>query len=190
MTRKRWTAALLGLLFISCSETDQFSPTPASLLSNEPVFLRFSNDALQAAETSAAFWAVKGEARTLVLRYGDTGQEYLRFDVGANTLVDQDSVRITVRADDGGDFVFHFAPAGLRFNPQAPAVLTLNHARTNPDVDRDGDVDLIDTVRSLVKGVWKRESIVTPWLRIPSINLGVSERTDIYDFTSFGMAVD
>jgi hypothetical protein len=190
MTKSFWTAALSGLLLISCSDTDQFSPPRASLLTSELTFLRFTDDAYQAAEKSASFWAVKGESRTLVLRYADTGQEYLKFQVGPSTLVDRDSVLISVAVDAAGNFAFHFSPSGLRFNPYAPASLALNHARTNGDIDADGDVDLIDAARSLGAGVWKRELPVTPWLRIPSVNLGVVQRSDVYDFTSFGMAVD
>jgi hypothetical protein len=190
MTKSRWTAALFGLLLISCSDADQFSPPRASLLTSELTFLRFTNDAYQAAEKSASFWAVKGESRTLILRYADTGQEYLKFQVGPNTLVDRDSVLISVAVDDSGRFAFHFSPSGLRFNPYAPASLALNHARTSGDIDADGDVDLLDATYSLRTGVWKRELPVTPWLRIPSVNLGVVERSDVYDFTSFGMAVD
>ena len=190
MTTSRWTAALLGLLLISCSDADQFSPPPASLLTSELTFLRFTDDAYQAAEKSGSFWAVRGESRALVLRYADTGQEYLNFQVGPNTLVDRDSVLISVVADDAGNFAFHFSPSGLRFNPHAPASLALNHARTSNDIDADGDVDLFDALRSLSTGIWKRELPVTPWLRIPSVSLGAVERSDIYDFTSFGMAVD
>lgn len=190
MTRKRWSAVLFSLLIISCTDTDQFSPPRASLLTSELTFLRFTNDAYQAAEKSASFWAVKGDSRMLVLRYSDTGQEFLKFQVGPNSLVDRDSVLISVAVDEAGRFTFHFSPSGLRFNPNAPALLALNHARTSDDVDGDGDVDLIDATRRLGVGVWKRELPVTPWLRIPSVSLGSVERTDIYDFTSFGMAVD
>ena len=190
MTGLRWATPLLGLLLISCSDADQFSPPRASLLTSQLTFLRFTDDAYQAAEKSASFWAVSGKSRTLVLRYADTGQDFLKFHVGPNTLVDRDSVLISVAVDDAGNFAFDFSPSGLRFNPDAPASLALNRSRTNTDIDADGDVDLLDELHSLQAGVWKRELPVTPWLRIPSINLGVVERSDVYDFTSFGMAVD
>ena len=191
MNRKRWTAVLLtALLSVSCSDSDQFSPPQASLLTSELTFLRFTDSAYRAAEKSASFWAVQGESRTLVLRYADTGQEFLKFQVGPNTLIDADSVLISVAVDASGRFAFEFSPSGLRFNDAAPAVLSLNHARTSEDIDADGDVDLIDATRSVGAGIWKRELPVTPWLRIPSVNLGSVERSNVYDFTSFGMAVD
>lgn len=191
MIRNRWTAVLLlALLSVSCSDTDQFSPPPASLLTSELTFLRFTDGAFQAAEKSASFWAVPGESRSLVLRYADTGQEFLKFEVGPNSLADRDSVLISVAVDDAGKFSFEFAPSGLRFNDAAPAVLSLNYARTDEDIDADGDVDLVDAVLSVGVGIWKRELPVTPWLRIPSVNLGSVERSNVYDFTSFGMAVD
>ncbi len=182
-SKRRITAALVALLLISCSDTDQFAPTQAGLLTNEPTFLRFSNDAHQAAEKSGSFWAVRGQARTLVLRYSDSGSEFMRFDVGANSLLDGDSVLISVQVDPNRELVFHFSPSGLRFNDAAPAVLTIDYSRAN--------LDLLDRLLSLQAGIWKRELPVLPWLRVPSLRLlGTVEQAKVYDFTSFGMAVD
>ncbi len=189
---KRFSVALLGLLLAACSDVDQVLPPPeAGLLTNDLTFLRFRGDAYDAAEKSGSFWAVKGEARSLVLRYTDTGREFLRFHVGPNTLVDRDSVLIGVEVDAAGDLAFHFSPSGLRFNGAAPAVLLIDRGRAHPDINRNGYVDLFDTLLSLQAGIYKRELPILPWLKIPSLNLLSSvAQADVYDFTSFGMAVD
>lgn len=188
----RLAVALLATFLISCSDADQVSPpTRAALLTNDLTFVRFSDDAFAAAEKTGSFWAVPGESRALVLRYNDTGEEFLRFTVGASSLPTPDSVQISVEVDASGDLTFHFQPSGLRFNEWAPAVLRVNHARANPDIDADGDIDLIDAVLELQAGIWKRELPILPWIKIPSINLTSNvEQANVYDFTSFGMAVD
>jgi hypothetical protein len=188
---KHITAALLALVVISCSETDPVEPTSQALLSHELTFLRFDADAYQAAEKQAGFWAVRGQSRSLQLRYTDTQGVFLTFEVGPNSLVDRDSVYITVNVDAAGELAFHFEPSGLQFNNNAPARLRINHARSNPDIDADSDVDLGDLLLSLRVGVWKRELPILPWLKLPSLNL-LSDVTEVrvHDFTSFGMAVD
>lgn len=189
---KKLTACMLALLLVSCSDADQVSlPTQAVLLTENLTFLRFSDAAYAAAEKSGQFWAVPGESRTLVLRYTDSGQEFMRFDVGPHSLQTADSVSISVQVDQYGEFTFHFSPSGLRFNPLAPARLKVNYSRANEDVDADGDVDSFDAVLLVTAGIWKRELPGLPWVSLPSVNLlrGV-ELTDVYDFTSFGMAVD
>ena len=189
---KRLAVALLATVAISCSDADQVSQPPeAALLTSDLTFVRFSEDAFAAAEKSGSFWAVPGESRALVLRYSDTGAEFLRFTVGPTSLLSSDSVQISVTIDANGELAFHFQPSGLRFNGWSPAILHVNHARANPDVDADGDVDLIDSLLELQAGIYKRELPGLPWLKIPSINLtGDVREARVYDFTSFGMAVD
>jgi hypothetical protein len=188
----RLSALLLALLLISCSDADQVSQPPQAALSTDQLtFLRFSSAAYASAEKSASFWAVPGSARSVVLRYADSGAEFMRFEVGASSLSGTDSVLISVAVDQGGDFTFHFSPSGLRFNPDAPAVLRINYERADDDVDRSGYVDLFDTLNLLTATIWKRELPGLPWLSLPSLNLlGRVEQVDVHDFTSFGMAVD
>jgi hypothetical protein len=183
--------ALLAALLISCSDADQISPPLQAVnTSANLTFLRFSDAAFAAAEKSGSFWAVAGQSRSLVLRYSD-GAEFMRFDVGANTLESSDSVLISVQVDQTGALSFAFAPAGLQFNNSAPAILRIDHSRANADVDADGDVDLIDRILATQAGIWKRDLPLLPWVKIPSINLsGSVEQAKVYDFTSFGMAVD
>lgn len=196
---RRIVFAMVAILVTGCS--DSVSPRlEPSLLSGDLTFLRFDSTAQTAAVREAGFWAVRGEPATLLLRYSDTGETYLRFDVGAGSLeqrpdgsrfAEGDSVWITVRAESNGVFAFRFQPSGLKFSAAEPAVLTLDHARTDPDIDGNGSFGLSDTVLALTAGIWKQELPILPWLRIPTLRLtGTVVRADVHDFTGFGMAVN
>jgi hypothetical protein len=189
---KKLSACMLALFLISCSDADQVSLPPQAALSTDNLtFLDFSDAAFAAAEKNASFWAVPGQARHVALRYADTGGEFMRFEVGANSLQTSDSVLISVAVDANGAFTFHFSPSGLQFNPHAPARLRINYARVRSDVNNNGYTDLFDTLLLVQAGVWKRELPGLPWISIPSLNiLDRVEAADVYDFTSFGMAVD
>lgn len=189
---KRLTACMLALLLISCSDADQVSlPIQAALSTDKLTFLRFSETAYPVAEKGASFWAVPGESRSVVLRYADDGTEFMRFEVGPNSLLTADSVLIEVALDAQGSFAFHFSPSGLQFNPNAPATLRVDYTRFNGDVDANGQVNFSDALKLARAGIWKRELPGMPWMGIPSLDLDNRvEYADVYDFTSFGMAVD
>jgi hypothetical protein len=188
---KALRVAVLAALIASCSDTDQTAPQQQAFTTNDLTFFRFDANAFAAAQKSGSFWAVPGQSRSLVLRYSDTNAEFMRFDVGPNSLLGSDSVQISVQVDANGDLVFHFAPSGLQFNNSSPATLRIDYARANRDIDADGDVDLNDRLLTIQAGIWKRELPLLPWIKIPSISvLDTAEQTKVYDFTSFGMAVD
>jgi hypothetical protein len=189
---KKLLACFAALFLISCSDADQVSlPKQAALSTENLTFLNFSDAAYAAAEKHASFWAVPGQTRGAVLRYSDTGGEFMRFEVGDSSLLTGDSVLISVDVDPNGAFTFHFSPSGLQFNPQAPATLRVDYSRVRSDVNNDGVVDLLDTLLLVQASIWKREVPGLPWISIPSINvLHRVERADVLDFTSFGMAVD
>jgi hypothetical protein len=184
-------AALLALLVVSCSESDQAGPPESALLDSALTFVRFNDDAYQAAPKSGGFWAVPGQSRSIELRYSDSNQTFMRFEVGPNSLVSQDSVFISVNVDATGRLAFDFQPAGLQFNGNAPALLHINRARSNPDINGDGSTDLTDILLGLQVGVWKRELPILPWVRLPTLSLlGTITVVEVHDFTNFGMAVD
>jgi hypothetical protein len=188
---KKLTACFLALLLISCSDADQVSlPRQAALSTENLTFIRFTDAAFAAAQKSAQFWAVPGESRGMALRYADSEQEFMRFDVGPKSLQTTDSVLISVQLDANGAIAFHFSPSGLRFNPEAPARLKINYSRASDDVDADGDVDSLDALQLVSARIWKRELPGMPWLSLPTVKIGRIDQADIYDFTSFGMAVD
>ena len=176
-------AALIAALLISCAD-DQTAPVEQSaVVGTNLSFLRLDAAAFAAAEKSASFWAVRGQDRSVALHYTDTGEEFLRFEVGANSLQSDDSVQISVQIDDSGDLAFHFEPSGLQFNRFSPAVLQIDRARANGDVGA--------ALLAKQASIWKRELPLLPWIKIPSVTLiGTVQQAKVYDFTSFGMAVD
>ena len=197
---KRLIIAAMAMVTASCAE-DVAAPSPrALLLTGEPTFYRFDATAFAHAPREAGFWAVKGERRQLVLRYTDTNSEFMRFDVGGESLSrrpdgtviqDGDSVFISVRVDPAGDMIFRFSPSGLKFESSDPARLIVNYARSNPDINRNGSVGLDDVLAELTAAIWKQELPLLPWLKLPTLNLsGDIARTDVHDFTGFGMAVN
>ena len=197
---KRFVVAMMAILVTGCGDELIAPPQQGLLTIAEPTFLRFSDDAFDAAEKQASFWAVKGQDRTVELRYSDSGDAFVRFEVGAASLSrypdgsvfsEGDSVLISVRVNADGEMSFRFSPSGLQFNSEQPAVLTMSHARKNPDVNRDGHVDLVDALLAADVGTWKQELPLLPWFKIPSVQLlGDAVRADIQDFTGFGMAVN
>jgi hypothetical protein len=205
---KRSLFAVVAILITGCSES-VVAPVQRDLILDESTlsrstdfltFYHFSDAAFANAPRQANFWAVKGGSRALVLRYADTNEEFLRFEVGPASLLrrpddtliaDGDSVMISVHLPPSGEMIFRFSPSGLKFDPSNPARLTINHARSNPDLNGDGLVDLTDLVLDAGAHIYKQEDPLDPWFQIPSINLfgGVST-ADILDFTGFGMAVN
>jgi hypothetical protein len=168
------------------------TPQQYSLLSQDLTFFRFDSTAAANAEHSASFWAVAGQERSVALHYTDTGAEYLRFTVPAGALTSSDSVLISVDADAAGRMIFSFSPSGLKFSGDVPAQLVLNTSRANADIDGDGDVDLIDSTLRTSATIWKRESSLLPWIRLPFVTLSSSNvvNAEVKGFTDFGMAVN
>ena len=196
---KRSVVAVVAILITACSER-VMPPAQTALLSNDLTFYRFDGAAFEHVPRQASFYAVKGEPRTLVLRYTDTNAEFLRFSVGAQSLSQRpdgtqfqagDSVLISVDVDAAGAMVFRFSPSGLKFSASSPAALTIDYARRNPDIDGNGVVGLGDALLEIRAGIWKQELPLLPWFKIPTLNLsGDAARADIHDFTGFGMAVN
>ncbi|MGQ0814306.1 MAG: hypothetical protein ACT4O1_07550 [Gemmatimonadota bacterium] len=196
---KCFVVAMVAILVTGCGD-DVLPPRSQDLLSTDPTFLKFDDDAFATVEKQASFWAVKGEARAVSLRYGDTGEAFLRFEVGAQSLSTRpdgsainagDSILISVRLEADQSMAVRFSPSGLKFDGSHPAVLRLSYARANPDVNGDGTVDLTDAVLETAVAVWKQEQALLPWFKIPSIQLSDDAvQADIFDFTGFGMAVN
>ena len=189
-------ALCIALLAGACSDpvqpvqpqSESFDEVLAKALSEPvPLFVEFNADAFTAAQREASFWAVKGRDTHVALRYSDTGEEFLRFEVSERALAYHpdgtafargDSVLITVRTDETGQFAFHFSPSGLTFDAASPARLTVNRARTNT------------SAFSVYPWIWKRETPLDPWVSVPTSHFGNVARAAVYDFTSFGMAVN
>lgn len=186
---RRLLVALLAFSAVGCGKDLVTGPDRQELLALDLSFYSFESSAYAAAEKSGAFWAVKGEDRAVVLRYGDTGAEFLRFEVGANSLYKRpdgtlfeagDSILITVAVDGSGRMMYSFEPSGLEFDNTNPARLTLNYARA----------DALSKLLGL-PGIYQRNSALLPWLPLPTLNLsGDVARSDVHHFTDFALAVN
>jgi hypothetical protein len=139
-----------------------------------------------------SFWAKVGENRRLRLFYqgslpGDTGPEFLRFEVPNSGLFRRpdgaafgptDSILITVTVVDPKRFWFTFEPSGLQFNPRAPARLKVKYQYANHDYDGDGRVDAADAEIEGELDLWGREPPDTLWFRV----LGAVKFEDLDEF--------
>ncbi len=106
---------------------------------------------------TASFWAVKGEDRSIEIRYreslsGFPNRPFLKFtvygtaldrDAKGKRLRDGDSLLISL-AIDPGTFRVDFEPSGLAFSGRRLPALRLSYTFADLDVDRDGDFDTTD----------------------------------------------
>jgi hypothetical protein len=164
------------------------------------VFLRAAADAPPLETHEVSFWAVKGEDRRAEIRYlypGGGTAKCLRFRVRPEalhrhpdgTLVRMgDSVRITIRVLDPAQFRFAFSPAGLRFDPRAPAELEVSYRYADRDFDGDGVVDERDDAFEF--GFWKQEAPGQRWRRVPSVRFHELADVDaeVTGFTAYALA--
>jgi hypothetical protein len=167
----------------------------------ELTFARLASG-VEAEVQQASFFAVQGQARSLVVRYqGQDPSEppLLEFQVGAESLLTLpnglpvlpgDSVQITVTLDPQRRFIFHFAPHGLTFSTSNPARLRVNWSGADPDVNGDGVVTLEDEVRLHQFRLWQRDAPELPWVRLPTkkhLDIKLLDGRVIH-FTGFAMA--
>jgi hypothetical protein len=196
---RRALFAIAAMLIAGCSE-QSITPRQPALTTSEVTFLRLPTDVYASAQKTAEFWAVKGQNRSVTLSYTDTGQNLMLFSVGADALATRpdgsafqpgDSVLISVTLDESARLIFRFQPSGLKFSDAHPAELTVDGTRADPDVNGDGVLDLRDTVLRLQASIWKQDLPGLPWLKLPTVSLSSDVvRSDIHDFTGFGMAVN
>lgn len=155
-------------------------------------FLRLRADAPAPVTLDTGFWAVRGENRELEIRLrgddgDDDGERLLEFRVPGDALLRYpdgrafapgDSVRIRVRLDATGRFIFDMQPSGLQFDRDRPAELRLYYGLAGA-VDEDHVF------------VWRQESDGLPWLRIASVRLKDDDevRAEITGFSAFSLAL-
>lgn len=166
--------------------------------------LRSSPDAPPLVATTASFYARKGQDRELRIYYrpalGATDStEFLRFKVSEKSLDRRpdgsaiaagDSVLITVTVIDATRLIVDFQPAGLRFAAGEPADLKLSFAQADDDIDDDGDVDGEDDAAKTLLAIWRRETILDPWVRLSSaLSVSTDEvEANITGFTNYAIA--
>ena len=133
---------------------------------------------LQLDRYTAAFWAVRGEPRSLQINYlsatGDTSSAFLRLTTtdpayvpGLGDLAPGDSVLITVTIDPDNIKV-SLEPTGLVFGE--PGQLQISYGGADGDLNGDGVVDETDTyIESRLLGLWYREGTNGVWEPIPAV---------------------
>jgi hypothetical protein len=205
---RRFVAVLaLALLTTRCADhttTTAFEPPVSGALpqaGNTPHFLRWAGTATpqfkvsgsgqgssNAQETaplsldqySVSFWAVRGQARSAVIRYkdasGHSNAPFLQLTItdpvtlpDGSTLAEGDSVRITINIDTTKVGV-SLEPTGLQFGEAAQ--MQMWYGGADGDLNGDGVVDATDGyVESQLLGMWYREGDVSDWSRIPATQL-------------------
>jgi len=126
---------------------------------------------------TAAFWAVRGEERSVQINYlsstGDTSFPFLTLTItdpvfvpGQGNLAVGDSVLVTVTIDPD-DIKVSFEPTGLLFGDQAQ--LRMSYGGAGGDLNGDGAVDASDAqIETQLLGLWYREGAESSWSRIPA----------------------
>jgi hypothetical protein len=204
MKTKAITVALLATALLAACSTDTAAPAQDGVPETDLTFVMFP-DSLQALVTKqGSFWAVKGQDRGMILRYqpeqpGEEGEEFLQFTVPRDALLKRpdgspfavgDSVQITVQVSDDGRFLFRFSPAGLQFDPDHPARLSVTYRRTEGDLDGDGTVNQDDQALQMRLGMWKQEAAGDLWYPLGVLKLDELEEIEgsITGFTGFALA--
>jgi hypothetical protein len=188
-------AALAPLALASC-DGDPSGPDARSVPEDRLTFLRAAEGAPPLERNEVSFWVTQDDGGRAELRYVG-GYDCLEFRVPNDALLrgpngerydDDDSVRITVRVVDAGQFRFEFEPAGLRFDPDRPAELRISYRYADRDFDDDGVID--DDDSDFEFGVWRQERVGLPWSQIGTAVLKDLEevRAEIRGFTRYAMA--
>lgn len=175
-------ARLIGLMAVAATAACSDTAGPGGGLTPTIVALPVGAPPLYQASTS--FYAKKGEDREASLYFqdgsGGPGERFARLRVRSGSLLSLpdgtpintgDSVLITLRAVDPTQLLIELDPAGLKFDPAAPATLELSYSATGGDLDDDGLVTLADTTLAGRLGIWRQETAGTPFVLLPSTRL-------------------
>jgi hypothetical protein len=169
------------------------APTAGSQLH----ILKQGTTAPQLETYQVSFWAVKGRASGVKVKYQD-GHQFLQFDIpkaglasgaGGARLRTGDSVLITLSID-AATFDLDFQPAGVQFSSRSPATLQLWFANANPDLNGDGVVDATDDLLSQQLDFWYQATTSDPWVRLSS-QRDLAQKwvlTDLYHFSGYAVS--
>ena len=197
---KRVLSLLAAVVVVACTE----NAGPGGVVDNNLSIVRQDPTAPPLVTVRDSFWAKAGDGRELRMFYqgtqaGDTGEEFLRFEVPGSGLYRRpdgsafqpgDSILITVIVLNPTQFLFEFEPAGLVFNPQNPAQLRVRYAHGDKDYDDDGDEDAADEEIETELDLWYRQNASALWFRVGSVQFEESDEIDalIRTFSQYAVA--
>jgi hypothetical protein len=204
MTHLRCSKRVLSVLAVVAVAACTENSGPGGVENASLSFVRQDTTAPPLLAARDSFWAKAGAGREIRLFYegtqpGDTGEEFLRFEVSGDGLYRRpngtafqtgDSILITVAVVDPARFVFEFEPAGLVFNPQDPARLRVRYFHGDHDYDDDGDEDEADEDIETELDLWYRQSAGALWFRVGSVQFEESDEIDglIRTFSQYAVA--
>ncbi len=188
MRRKTVMAGVLALVLVGCGD----NPGPTGVPDAQLTIVRQDSLAPPLLTTQASFWAKVGDGREIPLYYqgaapGDTGDEYLRFEVPGDGLYRKpdgtaflpgDSILITVTVLDPTRFLYRFEPSGLRFSPDHPARLKIKYFDCDHDFNGDGVIDAEDVRIEGLLGVWERSGPGASWFRLGAVQFEELDELD------------
>ena len=200
MRRMTVMAGALALVLFGCGD----NTGPAGRPDAQLTIVRQDTLAPPLLTTQVSFWAKVGDGREIRLFYqgaapGDTGEEYLRFEVPGDGLYRKpngtafgagDSILITVTVLDPTRFVYQFEPSGLQFTPDHPARLKIKYFDCNHDFNDDGVEDTEDTRIESLLSIWERSGPGMPWFRLSGVQFEELDELDanIPSFTEHAVA--
>jgi len=151
-----------------------------------------------------SFWAKVSDGRELKLYYagavpGDTGEEFLRFEVPGDGLLRHpdgrpfavgDSILITITVVDPTRFLFTFEPAGLLFDADHPARLRIRYINGEHDFNEDGVEDERDAEIESELDLWYRQNPTALWLKTGSVKFEELDEAsaNIRSFSQYALA--
>lgn len=197
-------AFAVPMTLAGCS--DLFGPDAERVEDGELTIIAVDPEAPPLTALQVSLWAVKGEERSVEIRYayadGSGNGKCLRFivpgdaldrDAEGNAIAPGDSVQIVIRVENPDLYLFEFDPGGLNFDPDHPARLEVRYRWASLDLDGDGvagDPDDFE-IRSRF-GLWKQEHAGDSWEQIGSRRDENQQElyADIDGFTRYALAAD
>jgi hypothetical protein len=149
-----------------------------------------------------SLWAVKGDDRTLEVRYRDAAGQwkpYFTFSVDERSLARRpdggwiawgDSVEITVSISDETLYL-GMEPTGLQFSNWYPAKLRWYYTGADPDFNGNGWVDPLDfLIEKTLLGVRVQEALGDPWVLLDAVQSLLYRRfdTNLKHFSGYAIA--
>ena len=201
-TRRGVLATLIAFVVLGCSGADVTAPEERPV--NGLRLLSVTADAPALAFTITSFYAVRGKNAGVDLWYrpklgSRDSTKFLEFRLD-NTSLDRrpdgtafaegDSVLITLTVTDPIHLIVDFQPSGLRFSATNPGHLKMFFGQCGDDLDGNGRIDGGDDAIQNQLSIWRQETPLAPWFKVPSTVVKSSKEidADITGFTGYAAA--